>query len=108
VFRTFYTARHHISPATVETGRTKVRAALDRLEAELQPSGYLVGERFTVADLTGAALFSVLAQPPEFPYPPAGPMPESLAAYRASLAGRAGFQWVLEMYRRHRGTSAEI
>jgi len=89
-------------------GREKTVAALDRVEAELQPSGYLVGDRFTVADLTAAALLSPLVLPPEFPYPlPAAP-PESIASFRASLAGRPAFRWVEEMYRRHRGTSAEI
>ena len=52
-----------------------MRAALDRLEAELQPSGYLVGERFSVADLTAAALLAPVVLPPEFPYRPPGPLP---------------------------------
>ncbi len=108
LFRAFYTSRHRINAATVAEGRAKVVAAFDRLETELGPRGYLVGERFTVADLTAAALFSPLVSPPEFPYPPAVAMPESMASFRESLAGRAGFQWVLDTYRRHRGTSAEI
>lgn len=29
-------------------------------------------------------------------------------ALRASMSGRAGFQWVLDIYRRHRGTSSEV
>src|SRR6058998_3398041 len=33
------------APGAARSGE-KVRAALDRLEAELQPSGYLVGDRF--------------------------------------------------------------
>src|SRR5262249_19333771 len=46
-----------------ESSRRRVDAALDRLEAELRPSGYLVGDTFTVADLTAAALVSPLLQP---------------------------------------------
>lgn len=42
---------------------------MDRLELELSASGYLVGDSFTVADLTAAALFYGVARPPEFPYP---------------------------------------
>ena len=38
--------------------RTEVLVAMARLEAELQPSGYLVDGGFTVADLTAAALFT--------------------------------------------------
>jgi glutathione S-transferase len=86
----------------------KVHAALDRIETELQPSGYLVGDRFSVADLTAAALLLPVVFPPEFPYPPPGPLPAPVARWRDALAGRRAFGWAAEMYRRHRGTSAEI
>jgi len=91
-----------------EVGRAQIVASLDRIEAELQPSGYLVGDRFSVADLTAAALLSPILSPPEYPYPLPGPLPEPAASHRASLAGRRAFQWAAGMYRRHRGTSAEI
>src|SRR5436190_1646821 len=42
--RTVMKADMKINDATAETGRAKVSAAFDRLEAELQPSGYLVGD----------------------------------------------------------------
>jgi glutathione S-transferase len=58
-----------INATDAATARTKVSAALDRMAAELQPSGYLVGDRFSVADLTAAALLSPLIMPREFPYP---------------------------------------
>jgi glutathione S-transferase len=107
LFRALYKARHKINAATIEVAPTKVRSGLDRLAAEIQPSGYLAGDRFSVADLTAAALFSPLVQPPEFPYPPRAPMPRSLAEFRSAVADHPAFQWVLEMYRRHRGVSAE-
>jgi len=91
-FRAIGRARHDITPATIETGRVKVLAGLDRLEAELQPSGYLVGDRFSVADLTAASIFSRLVFPPEFPYQ-VGPLPEWLLEYQNSLARRADYQW---------------
>jgi glutathione S-transferase len=86
---------------------TRFEAALDRLEREIQPSGYLVGDSFTVADLTGAALLSPLTFPPEYPYP-TPPLPPSAQAFQDRYARRRGFQWAREMYRRHRGRSAEI
>jgi len=85
----------------------KVLATLDRIEAELQPSGYLAGDRFSVADLTAAALLSPLVQPPEFPYPLPS-WPGAVGLLRASVASRPAFRWAEEMYRRHRGTSAEV
>jgi glutathione S-transferase len=90
-------------------GRAKVVAALDRIEAELQPSGFLVGDHFSVADLTAAALLSPLVGPPEYPYAwPPGSLPEPAASFRASLAERRAFAWASDIYRRYRGHSAEI
>src|SRR5258705_41123 len=89
------------------TGQTAV-PVLARIEPELQPSGYLVGDVFSVADLTAAALFYPLVQPPEFPYPWPRPLPAWLQEDRALLSERVAFRWVGEMYRRHRGTSAEV
>ena len=97
-----------INPATAELARSKTLAAMDRLEHELQPSGYLVGDRFTVADLTAAALLSPLVRPPEFPYKAAGPLPAPLVEIRHAVATHPAFRWTLDTYQRHRGDSAEI
>jgi glutathione S-transferase len=98
----------NITPPTAEVAREKTLAAMDRLAKELQPSGYLVGDRFSVADLTAAALLSPLVRPPEFPYKAAGPLPEPLAKIRESVASHPAFLWTLETYRNHRGESAEV
>ena len=99
-----------INPQKVEESKQDVRAALDRVEAEAGPSGYLVGDSFSVADLTAAALLMPVVQPPEFPYPklPLDQWPAAAHEWRDSLKDRPGFQWVLDMYARHRGTSAEV
>jgi glutathione S-transferase len=89
-------------------GREQTLRALDRIEAELGPSGYLVGDAFSVADLTAAALFAPLVAPPEFPYFPNEPFPEPLAGFRASLTERPGFRWIADVYRKHRGRSAAV
>jgi glutathione S-transferase len=107
-FRAFYRWRHDINPATIEAGRKTVLAALERIERERQPSGYLVGDHFTVADLTAAALLSPVSLPAEFPYPPAGSTPRTVAQYRGALASHPAFQWALDLYRTHRGSSAEV
>jgi glutathione S-transferase len=107
-FRSALKRDMHIDDASAAHGRAKTVAAFDRLERELGPSGYLVGDRFSVADLTAAALFSPLVRPPEFPYAAPTPMPEPVERWRRSLAERSGWQWVLETYRRHRGASAEV
>jgi glutathione S-transferase len=85
-----------------------VLAGLDRIVAELQPSGYLVGDRFSVADLTASALFCPIVMPQEFQYRPAEPEYRLTAEYRNSLSAHTGFRWVEDIYRRHRGKSAEV
>jgi len=91
-----------INPTSVEESREKTVAAMDRLEDEIGPSGYLVGDSFTVADLTAAALFYPVVRPAEFPYPLVVDPPLSAREFLDPLAQRAGGQWVAEMYRRHR------
>ena len=107
-FRTFYKWRHGIDEASIAAAPARVRAGLDRIAMELGPSGYHVGDAFSVADLTAAALLAPIVLPPESPYLPPEPRPPQFLALRASLEGHAAFSWVLETYRRHRGTSAAI
>jgi glutathione S-transferase len=95
------------TPENAEKSLAKMRAAMDRIEAELQPSGYLVGDSFSVADLTAAALFTPMIAPPERPYAPTD-VPQVLRDVEAELNARPGGEWVHEMYARHRGTSHEV
>jgi hypothetical protein len=52
IFPSFYRLRHQISEGNLERDRAIVAAALDRIEHERQGKAYLVGQAFTVADLT--------------------------------------------------------
>ncbi len=91
-----------------EKGREATVSALDRIEAELGDGDYLVGDGFSVADLTAASLLSPLVAPPEFPYEMPSEWPSEWEEFRRSLADRRGYRWVEETYRRHRGASAEV
>jgi glutathione S-transferase len=97
-----------VDAAGATRGWEQVVSALDRIEAALRPSGYLAGDAFSVADLTAAALLSPVLQPPEFSYRLPGALPPAAASFRASVADRPAFRWAAEMYRRHRGRSAEV
>lgn len=108
IFPAYYRFRHKIQAQRLHQDRADVIDALDRISRELQPSGYLVGEAFSVADLTAAAMLSPVLQPVEIQYPLAVALPDSLRQYRDDLARRPAAQWTLEMYRRHRGSSAEV
>jgi glutathione S-transferase len=93
------------SEEAARAARTAVLGALDRLEAELaRDSEYLVGDSFTVADLTAAALFYPLVLPPEGPRNLSEP-PKGLVRFRADLEDRRGYRWVESVYRRHRRAS---
>ena len=102
--------KYGISPESAAEARVVVEAAMDRLEAELGPSGYLVGDSFSVADLTAAAILSPLVRPPEFPYHQVDPSkdPPELRSWYEPLTERPAWKYVLDMYARHRGTSAEV
>jgi glutathione S-transferase len=93
-----------ISDDKAQAAREKTLAALDRLEAELNDRDYLVGDGFTVADLTAAALFYPLV------LPPTGPLhmdpPKAAKELRSAVADRPGFQWVKTMFARHRNKGA--
>lgn len=97
-----------INAGAAAASREKTVAAMDRLEAGIGPSGYLVGDSFTVADLTAAALFYPVVRPPEFPYPSVSDPPASAREFLDSLSRRPGAEWVAEVYRRHRSPSAEV
>jgi glutathione S-transferase len=87
-----------------EEAREATLRALDRLESELGENEYLVGGRFTVADLTAASLFYPIVMPPE------GPLrldpPPALAELRNAIQDRRGYRWVNEMFALHRNKGA--
>jgi glutathione S-transferase len=85
-----------------ELAREKIVAALDRLEAELGEDDYLVGDAFSVADLTAAALFYPLVLPEEGPLPADESPPQGMERFRAPLKERRGYKWIEETFRRHR------
>jgi glutathione S-transferase len=101
-------ARYGIDAASAAEARGRILAAMDRMEAEIGPSGYLVGDAFSVADLTAAALSTPFLRPPGRQYLPPHPPPEPLRSFTEELAARPAGRWVFDMYARHRGVSAEV
>ena len=84
--------------------REKAVAAVDMLEKELGDKEYLVGNDFSIADLTAASLLYPLALPPEFPYRTVSfdELPAGAREFLDELRARPAAHWVAEMYRRHR------
>jgi len=87
--------------AAAEVDRAKIAAAFDRIEEELGDGDYLVGETFSVADLTAASLLYPIVAPPEGPSGEER-LSKGMRRFREPLRGRAGFKWVEKMFARHR------
>ena len=97
--------RYGMSAQGVERAHRQVLAALDLVDSRLEGAGeYLVGDAFSVADLTAAALLAPLVQPPEHPdaWWTETDEVQGLEDLRAAHGDRPAWRWVREMYRRHR------
>ena len=88
--------------------RERTREALDFVAKHAGPEGYLVGRRFSVADLTAASLLMITTYPPEIQPPLPEPRSKTIQGWLARWADHPGTAWVREMFKRHRGTSAEV
>ncbi len=93
-----------------ERARASILVALDRIDAELAAGDgvHLVGESFTVADLTAAALFYPVVLPLGGPLPPDLQQPPGLERFRAEVRERPGYRWVEDTYRRYRGAPVPV
>jgi glutathione S-transferase len=100
--------RYGITEASAQEAKAQILAAMDRIEAEIGSSGYLVGDAFSIADLTAAALSTPFMRPPQRQYLPPQPPPEPLRSFAAGLEARPAGKWVFDMFARHRGVSAEV
>jgi glutathione S-transferase len=100
--------RFNVTEAAAFESRERAVEVMERIERELGPSGYLVGDRFTVADLTAASLLYPVVRPRQFPYPSVTDPPGDAGAFLDSLTRRPAGQWVLDMYARHRVAGTPI
>lgn len=97
-----------LTPTRAEQGLARAVEAFDFVAANAGPRGYLVGDRFTIADLAAAAILSPAVLPAEFPYPVPQPCSPAFRGFIERWAAHPGATWVRDMYRRHRDPSAEV
>jgi glutathione S-transferase len=101
----YMSARYEFGDQAVQRSRKTLIEALDRIEAERAGRDFLVGERFTVADLSAAALLYPLVWPPEFPYE----LPEPQEwEFLDGIRDHPALGWIREIWHGHRGTSAAV
>jgi glutathione S-transferase len=97
-----------IDAAGAERGREVTAQALATVAERGARTGFLVGDRLSIADVTAAALLSVVVFPPESPVLLPEPRSEGARAWLGRWATLPGTAWVAETFRRHRGTSSAI
>lgn len=92
-----------LGPSQREASRDLVDGELGWLESLLSRGGeYLVGDRFTRADLAAASLLSPVALPAGHPAYAGLKAPPKFAADLERWGDRPALAWVREMYARHR------
>jgi glutathione S-transferase len=93
-----------INEATVAHSRDEVRRHVDAVAARLADGRrYLVGDRFSAADLTFAALAAPMVLPDEHPFPlPFERLPEPMQALCREMQAHPAGAFVLRLYAEHR------
>lgn len=77
-------------------------AVLDRVAGEIGDRGFLVGDGFSVADLTACALMAPVLPAGCCPLAPGVEMPAELESFRARVADHPAVRWaagIIEQYR---------
>ena len=97
-----------INAAGAEAGRVLTKEALDFVARHSAQTGYLVGDRFSIADLTAAAILQPTCLPPEYPVVVPEPRPAGWQRWLDRWHDHAGCDYVRRMYREHRSVSAAI
>lgn len=97
-----------INAAGAEAGRALTQQALDFVAVNSERTGYLVGDQFSVADLTAATILQPTCLPPEWPVEIPRPLPSGWQHWLERWRNHAGCEYVRRIYREHRGVSAAI
>jgi glutathione S-transferase len=103
VSRRIMARMYGIGPGAAAESRAKLEAELDWLDSKLADGrAYLVGGRFSRADLTVASLLANFARPKELEAEHSMEGPAALAADVTRWSNRPIMRWVLAQYRDHR------
>lgn len=95
-----------IHPDALEEGNALTRQAFDFVAAETCDTGYLVGDRFTIADLTAAAILAPSVQLDYVDMMKPRPVAPSVQAYLDLFADHPGAHWVKAIYEKHRAPAS--
>ncbi len=93
----------NINAESAQHAQMRLLAALDRIDAALQKGNFLVGKRFTRADLCACALLSPFCLPDDDAL--TGRFPAAVVALRKQHKARPVFAWVRQIYAEYRRPS---
>lgn len=85
-----------ITPASAERSRKKIIAGVASLNERLKDAPFLVGDRFSRADMAAAALLAPLFRPEGYGLVWPETLPGELEAFSATIAAEA--PWVNRLY----------
>ncbi len=88
--------------ASIDRAYELTAAIFDDIAERVADTGYLVGENFSIADLTAAALMAPAVNPGDCEMTRPEPMPESIRRFLARWADHPGSAWVRAIYAKHR------
>ncbi len=100
----FLEKSYDTSDASAQKQRDRFNKSLDRLDTLYERKSFLVGNRFSRADLTAAALLAPLVLPKQHPVPPPVKLPDEFERYRSQQISRPVLQRVNALYREYRHT----
>jgi len=92
---------YNITQDSADQARETIESAVKVIEQHLLSRSYLVGDNFTRADLSVAALLSPLAMPTKLNYHLYKPYP-AITEFRDILIDSPAIQWVNWVYQTHR------
>ena len=92
----------NIHDASARQSEERLEAALEKLDGALKERRFLVGDRFSRADLTACALLSPYCAPGKSEAEISAAFPAQICAMRDRHRTRPFFGWVLDTYRNYR------
>ncbi len=92
---------YKINQNSADQARATIEAGLQKLEQHLHSRTYLVGDQFSRADLSVAALLSPLARPAQLATNSSNAYP-AFTQFHTQLADSPVIQWVNQLYQNHR------
>ena len=91
-----------LNAESAKRSEERVLAALEKLDGALKERRFLVGDRFSRADLTACALLLQYCAPDKSDAQVSAAVPAYVCAVRDKHKNRPFFGWVLDSYRDHR------